>query len=133
MNTRQLREDDWETLQNWWSAWPEWPNMPKDMLPENGTGGLMVEKNGVPVVAGFIYLSNSKVAFLEWVISNPDYREDDRNKIIKTLITKSEDLVRGLGYKALFSFTQHKKLIEIHKELGWLIDKEPSYELTKIL
>tara|TARA_Y100001973_G_scaffold73330_1_gene107038 strand:+ start:428 stop:829 length:402 start_codon:yes stop_codon:yes gene_type:complete len=133
MNTRQLREDDWETLQKWWSTWPKWPSIPKETLPENGTGGLIVEKEKTPIVAGFIYLTNSKIAFLEWIISNPNYRENDRNQAIKTLITKSEDLVRGLGCKVLFSFTQHKKLIETHKELGWLIDKEPSYELTKIL
>tara|TARA_Y100001938_G_scaffold14217_1_gene17524 strand:+ start:61 stop:462 length:402 start_codon:yes stop_codon:yes gene_type:complete len=133
MIARKLQEKDWSTLQNWWKAWPEWPSVPKESLPDNGTGGLMVEKNEIPIVAGFIYLSNSKVAFFDWVVSNPDYREEDRGEAIKILISKSEELVKSLGYKILFSFTQHKKLIKTHKELGWLVDKEPSYELTKIL
>ena len=48
---RKLTEDDWDTLQDWWTAWPNWPTIPKSFLPNNGTGGLMVEKDGSPIVA----------------------------------------------------------------------------------
>ncbi len=61
LNIRKLKESDWDTLCSWWDEWPEWQNPPRDFLPDNGTGGLMVEKD-VPIVAGFIYYTNSKGA-----------------------------------------------------------------------
>ena len=57
LNIRKLEESDWDTLVSWWDAWPEWTNPPKDFLPDNGTGGFMVEKNGLPIVAGCILLT----------------------------------------------------------------------------
>ena len=42
LNIRMLKNSDWDTLVKWWEAWPEWKTPPKDMLPENGTGGFIV-------------------------------------------------------------------------------------------
>ena len=69
MNIRRLTEKDWDTLVSWWNNWPKWKAPVKDFLPENGKGGLIVEINDIPVVAGFIYLTNSKTALLEWIVS----------------------------------------------------------------
>lgn len=133
MNIRKLTEKDWDTLVSWWDNWPEWEAPVKDFLPDNGKGGLIVEINDVPVVAGFIYLTNSKTALLEWIVSNPKYRETDRKDAIELLITGSENLVKSLDYKYLFAVMQHKGLIKIHEKLGWKADAKHSYELTKIL
>lgn len=118
---------------SWWDNWPKWQAPVKDFLPENGKGGLIVEINNIPVVAGFIYLTNSKTALLEWIVSNPKYREADRKDAIELLITGSENLVKSLDYKYLFAVMQHKGLIKIHEKLGWKADAKHSYELTKIL
>ena len=133
MNIRRLTEKDWGTLVSWWSNWPKWQAPVKDFLPENGKGGLIVEKDNKPIVAGFIYLTNSKTALLEWIVSNPKYREADRKQAIELLITGAENLVKSLEYKYLFAVMQHKGLIETHEKLGWNKDKKPSYELTKVL
>lgn len=133
MNIRRLTDSDWDTLVSWWDNWPKWKAPVKDFLPENGNGGLIVEINDTPVVAGFIYLTNSKTALLEWIVSNPEYREDDRDIIIEKLISDAEHVVKDLGYKYMFAVMQHKKLIETHEKLGWNSDKKPSFELTKIL
>ena len=79
LKVRALEESDWDTLQLWWKIW-QWPIMNKDMLPLDGCGGLMVYKNNTPIVAGFLYLSNSKVAWLDWIISSPTYKEEDRKE-----------------------------------------------------
>ncbi len=133
MNIRRLTDKDWDTLVSWWSNWPKWQAPVKDFLPENGKGGLIVEKDNKPIVAGFIYLTNSKTALLEWIVSNPKYREADRKQAIELLITGAENLVKSLEYKYLFAVMQHKGLIETHEKLGWNKDKKPSYELTKVL
>tara|TARA_Y100000114_G_C11703414_1_gene299646 strand:- start:602 stop:1003 length:402 start_codon:yes stop_codon:yes gene_type:complete len=133
LNIRRLTDKDWDTLVSWWSNWPKWQAPVKDFLPENGKGGLIVEKDNKPIVAGFIYLTNSKTALLEWIVSNPKYREADRKQAIELLITGAENLVKSLEYKYLFAVMQHKGLIETHEKLGWNKDKKPSYELTKVL
>ena len=133
MNTRQLREDDWETLQKWWSTWPDWQSPPKEFLPDNGTGGIMVEKDNKPIIAGFMYLTNSKGVLLEYIVSDPEYREDDRDSAIELLLNTAEQFVKNIGCKFMFSVTQHDKLIKAHEKLGWKKDPKPSHELIKVI
>jgi len=130
---RELNNNDWDMLNGWWDAWPKWQSPPKDILPENGNGGLVVEKDGTSIVAGFVYLTNSKTALLEWIISNPKYRDNDREDAIRHLIKSSEDIVKAMGFKYMFTMLQHKGLIETHRDLGWHVDKKPSHELIKTL
>ena len=125
LNIRRLTDNDWETLVSWWNAWPEWSNPPRDFLPENGKGGFMVEKNNKPIVA------NSKGILLEWIISNPNYKEDDRQQAIELLILGAENVAKELGFKYMFSIGRSKSLIKLHKEMGWTVDEKPSYEITK--
>jgi len=130
LETRCLKESDWDTLVSWWEWW-RWPVMPKEFLPENGTGGIMIEKNNIPIVAGFVYETNSEVVILEWVISNPKYKGKDRKKAIELLITEVEKRTKELGYKYMFSVGRNKHLINTHEKLGWDVDKRNSHEITK--
>jgi hypothetical protein len=132
MEIRKLTESDYDTLESWWKAW-KWPPIKKDFLPDNGTGGFVVEKEGVMIVAGFVYITNSKAVLLEWVISNPEYREDDRDMAITYLISTIENIIKEWGYKYIFSIGRTKALIDKHKKLGWHVDEKPSYEIVKIL
>ncbi len=132
MKIRKLTESDYETLEKWWKAW-KWPPVEKEFLPDNGTGGFVVEKNGTMIVAGFIYVTNSKAVLLEWIISNPEYREDDRDMAITCLISTVEKIIKGWGYKYIFTIGRTKALINKHKELGWHVDDKPSHEIIKIL
>jgi len=126
-----LKDSDWNTLVEWWNSWPEWPVPPKDFLPDNGKGGFMVEKQDQPIVAGFLYITNSKGALLEWIISNPKYRENDRDKAIELLIQGAENVCKKQGIKYIFSIGRNNHLINTHKKLGYTIDSKPSYEITK--
>lgn len=131
LNIRRLQEEDWETLCSWWEAWPGWVNPPRDFLPDNGTGGLMVYKEDTPIVAGFIYYTNSKGALLEWVVSNPKYKENDRKDAIELLITSAENVCKANGVNYMFTIGRSRSLIETHKKLGWTVDKGKSHEITK--
>jgi len=132
MNIRKLTEGDYQTLESWWKAW-KWPPVEKEFLPDNGTGGFVIEKNGTMIVAGFVYITNSKAVLLEWIISNPEYKEDDRGVAITCLINEIEKIIKDWGYKYIFSIGRTKALIDKHKELGWSVDDTPSYEIVKVL
>ena len=130
-NIRKLEASDWGTLVKWWDSWPEWTAPPKTFLPENGTGGLIVEKDKQPIVAGFLYFTNSKAVLLEWIISDPEYKNKDRQEAIELLINMAEEICRKQGQVHMFSIGRNKHLIETHKKLGWGVDSKPSHEIVK--
>ena len=132
MNTRTLIESDYEILSDWWKAWG-WPIIVKDMLPDNGTGGIMVENKGESIVAGFLYWSNSKMVWLDWIISNPKIDKDIKQEAIKKLIFTAELMVKEAGSKYMMSISRSKSLLKIHKELGWTIDPDSSHEMIKVI
>ena len=107
---RPLVEEDYETICKWWKWW-RWPIIPREILPDEGKSGFMVEKNKQPIVSCFLYITNSKGAMLEWVVSNPDYRQQDRKKAIELLITSVETTCKHMGFKFLFSIGRSSHLI----------------------
>ena len=69
-NIRKLEPSDYNIyLVKWWKDWG-WTAPDKGFLPEEGTGGILISDDKVPICAGFLYLTNSKVAWVDWVISN---------------------------------------------------------------
>jgi len=131
LKARQLKDSDWETLTAWWDSWPDWVSPSKDFLPDNGTGGLMIQKNNKPIVAGFLYFTNSKSVLLEWIISDPNYKETDRQEAIELLIKTAEKVCKDAGKKYMFSIGRNKNLIKLHEKIGWNVDKKASYEIVK--
>ncbi len=129
LNVRRLRDEDYKTISTWWKQW-KWPVIPKESLPPTG---LMVEKNGVSIVSCYIYITNSTGALLEWVVSNPDYKDKDRKQAIELLITTAEDILKKDGISYIFSIGRNKHLNSTHKKLGWQVDTNPSYEMTKVI
>ncbi len=132
MNTRTLTESDYLILSDWWKAWG-WPVMAKDMLPDNGTGGIMVENKGENIVAGFLYWSNSKLVWLDWIISNPNADKKIRKQAIEMLILTAEQMVKDAGSKYMMSISRSNSLLKIHEKIGWSIDKTPSHEMIKVI
>ena len=133
LTVTKLQEEDYNTLVEWWNEWPDWTAPSRDFLPNNGTGGLLIKKGNIPVVAGFLYMTNSKAVLLEWIVSNPNYKESDRKDAIELLITAAETVCKDLGYGYMFSIGRNKGLMETHEKLGWQVDKTPSHEIVKIL
>ena len=129
---RRLTESDYNTICEWWKWW-RWSVMPKESLPDDGKSGFMIEKNNIPIVCCFLFITNSKWAKLEWVVSNPKYKEKDRKQAIETLITNVEAVCKNMGIKHMFSVGRNQHLINTHKKLGWFVDKKPSYEIVKNL
>ena len=131
-NARKLTEADYDCLVNWWNWW-RWTPIPKNFLPDNGTGGIMIEKNNIPIVAGFIYYTNSEAVLVEWIVSNPEYKNKDRKAAVEILLKTIEAVCKKQGKKYMFSIGRNKHLINTHKKLGWQIDKESPCELVKLI
>ena len=121
LNIRPLKDDDYETiLVGWWNDW-NWTPPLKDFLPDNGTGGYMILDGDEPICAGFIYTTNSGVAWVDWIVSSKTYRKKpQRQNALKWLIDSLEKLARNTGHKYLYALIKSKSLIELYQTLGFI-------------
>lgn len=117
--SRWLEEGDYDNiLKGWWERW-RWPIVPRNFLPDNGTGGIMISKDGIDICAMFLYFANSDLCFLGFSISNPEYKENDRLKAIEKLIEISCEYAFEKGYEYIYSVANKKTLIDGHKKNGF--------------
>jgi hypothetical protein len=130
-NIRQLEYQDYNTLVKWWSDWGLYsPN--RDFLPEEGLGGLIVTDGDIPVCAGFIYNTNSSVAWIDWIVSNKEYKvKGKRKEAILLLIDSLTNICKNTSHKYIFSNNNNKFLINYFIESGYIVGCKNSVELIK--
>lgn len=116
---RQLKESDYDQLLKWWSWW-NFTAPPKECLPQNGTCGLMITKDGIDICAGFIYFTNSKIAWIEFIVSNPEYRDKDRREAIETLIIELSNIIRNKKFHVVFTTLVKKSLMDRFETCGFV-------------
>ena len=132
MEVRKLNSEDYDsTLKGWWEDWG-WAAPSKDFLPENGEGGFLVYDGDQAICAGFAYITNSKTGWSEFIISNKEYRGDDRSDSLDLLIETINMFLREVGCKYVFTSVKSKNLIERYKKHGYL-ENDKSVEMLKIL
>ena len=130
--TRPLNSEDYESiLVGWWKAWG-WDAPLRDFLPQNGEGGIMVMDGDIPVCAGFIYNTNSKVAWVDWIISNKDYKES-RSEAIVLLVETLTSIAKNLDNNYAYALIKHKGLIKTYESLGYMQAENYNTEMIKKL
>lgn len=133
-NIRPLNELDYDTtLVGWWADWG-WESPKKDFLPDNGKGGIMILDKETPVCAGFIYTTNSKVAWVDWIISNKNYREKPkRSQAINLLIETLTNICKSTGHKYSYALLKNQSLIKTYEKIGYIKGGEQTSEMIKLL
>jgi len=131
---RPLNENDYDnTLVQWWRNWG-WEPIDKEFLPEDGKGGLMVLDDEEPVCAGFMYATNSKVAWVDWIVSSDTYRKKpERSEAIKLLVETLTNICRNTGHKYSYALIKHPGLSELYEELGYVKGDKYIGEMIKLL
>ena len=131
---RPLNENDYDnTLVQWWRNWG-WEPIDKEFLPEDGKGGLMVLDDEDPVCAGFMYATNSKVAWVDWIVSSDTYRKKpERSEAIKLLVETLTNICRNTGHKYSYALIKHPGLSELYEELGYVKGDKQVSEMIKLL
>jgi len=133
LTIRNLKESDYtDTLLDWWK-WHRFPAPPRFILPDNISDGLMVEYNGKPLCAGFLYSTSSKYLFhVEWVVSTYKIKDKDiRKKGIHLLINGLSYVAREQGARAIYTSLVRKNLIDRYKECGWVEGSRNATEMIK--
>ena len=131
---RELNESDYDDiLVGWWKQW-KWEPPQRDFLPNDGKGGIIVYDKETPVCAGFMYLTNSKVAWVDWIISNKEYtKKPQRKDAIKLLVSSLTDICKKTGSKYSYALIKNQSLIGMYEQLGYLKGDSYTAEMIKAL
>ena len=129
---RQLEDKDYETLKEWWKFW-RFPAPPKNFLPEDGTCGVMVkDSEGTLYAAGFIYLTNSDVAWMEYIVSNPEIKDRKLRRQSQTvLIEQLTYMAKDNEAEWIFTSVKNDSLIERYLECGFSVGSTGTTEMIK--
>jgi hypothetical protein len=131
---KELSETDYDDiLVGWWKQWG-WEPPKRDFLPNDGKGGIIVYDDDTPICAGFMYLTNSKVAWVDWIISNKEYTNKlQRRDAIKLLVSALTEICKKSGSKYSYALIKNESLIGMYEELGYIKGDSYTNEMIKIL
>lgn len=116
LTSRPITQEDVSTLSEWWKDWG-FENPPIDFLPDIG---LIVSSDGVDVCAAFMYITNSKVAWISWIISDKNYRiKPNRRDALSFLIDDISREAKAQGYEYCYINFDNNHLIPICEDLGF--------------
>tara|TARA_R110002126_G_scaffold219971_1_gene365339 strand:- start:227 stop:634 length:408 start_codon:yes stop_codon:yes gene_type:complete len=133
LNLRELNKGDYDTtLCPWWLAYGFTPPL-KEFLPNNGEGGMIVYEGEEPICAGYLYETNSSVAWSEWVISDKNYVGDNKSEAVSLLLQGIEDLAKGKGFSFIFANNNNSALVKHYKKNGYTVGCSDSTEIIKAI
>lgn len=120
LSTKLLSPTDYDTtLVKWWADWG-WAAPSKDFLPENGECGIMVYDGDEPICAGFLYTTNSKASWVDWIISSKTYnKKPQRRQALDMLVRVLTEMAKQLGSTYCYALIKHPSLINVYKEVGY--------------
>ena len=126
ITVRLIKEEDYELINSWWKAIGKLPP-PRNLLPENGLHGLMACKDGKPIVCTYLYLTNSKFGYSDYMISDINYKGRDRFNIVLELMNQSVGTAFQLGCEDFWFITKNKGMLKRCKALGVKVSEDPYY------
>lgn len=130
MEFRYIEQSDYEMLVDWWKFW-KFPAPPIEMLPDSG---VIVNKNGVDICAGFIYFTNSKTCWIEFIVSNPNVRQkEDRREAITNVIDVLCSIGKNNGYTIAYTSLKNESLQNKYLQCGFIEGSKNCNEYIKRL
>jgi len=123
---RPIKEEDYTLINSWWKMIDKSPP-PRNLLPENGLHGLMACKDGRPIVCTYLYLTNSKFGYCDYMISDTSYKGRDRFDIVLKLMNMSIGTAWQLGCEDFWFITNDKGMLKRCKAIGAKVSDVPYY------
>ena len=121
-----IKEEDYKFINKWWKMINKLPP-PRKLLPENGLHGLIAYKENKPIACLYIYLTNSKFAYSDYMISNIHYKGKDRFNILLLLMQRAIQTAFHLGFEDFWFMTKDKGMLKRCEALGINVSEDPYY------
>ena len=122
---RAIKLDDYPELEKWWKTYDHhniYKN--KSLLPDNGLGGYVVVKEGRLIASCFLYLTNSAVGYVDYLVADPTYREEDRWDLLLDLAARVTAIAIDKGCESIWAMSRSKGIIEQAEKPGGLFGLE---------
>lgn len=129
MNVRRFQPEDHAEICEWWKHY-DWQPVQIELLPNIG---FVIEHDGVNIVAGWLYQTDSKIGWIEWIISNPKAPHREKTVAIDLLLKAIIDAAHIVGMKAIFGSLKHKGLMRKYEGFGFLKTDTDVSHFIKIL
>lgn len=129
---KELNDEVYKIMCDWWNSY-EFPRIPRKSLPDTT---YIVYKDNIPVIAGSLYLLRSgNLAWVSWVISNPEVRGTVREEGFADLINIIENVAKANGVDLLFTVALRNKtkFLKKYTNNGFTVQTEDVVQLTKVL
>ena len=120
---RDYSSDDYPMLCEWWNA-QKFPCPPEQFLA--GTGYISNES-----AAGFLYLTNSTISWMEFVVVNPKADKALRNESINEVVEHICKQAKFIGSIIVFTSISSWPFKERLKGLGFEVGEEGMTNLIK--
>ena len=121
VNIRKIELKDYEYIDKW-RIEQGYDAISKEILPMQGLGGLIVEKEK-PIAAAYLYLTNSKMGYIDNLISDPKYVSKDRFDVIANLMAACKKMAEDVGCLDIWAITNNKGILKRCKKLGYNVTK----------
>ena len=125
MNIRRFNDSDYEMVCSWWKQ-HEWPSIPLDFLPKVG---IIIDD----CAAGFLYSTDSKICWLEFIVVDPRSDKAKRRAALDTLISSASEIAKEMGHSVIFTSASHEGLISRYINDGFQITDKTMTNLMRIL
>lgn len=116
MSLEVTNKPNLELAYEWWAE-HGWTPMPVNSLPPTAA---LASWDGKPVCMGWLYLTDSDFAIMEWIISDPkEKRKDVRAQCLDAIVLELLERARAAGRPLITTNIKHPKLLERLKKLGF--------------
>lgn len=128
---RPVEDFDFDQIFSWYkkhniNTYPFNITYDKEWFSQTG----FIEPN---IAAGFVYLTNSKRAYIEDFISNPDVSKEDRDNALNKIVYKIETLCQDNKIKYIMAATNHAAIINRALSHGYQLNTESFRIIVKVV
>ena len=100
--------EHYDIISQWWKA-HNWPVIPQDHLPKCG---YIVYMQDTPIIAGFVYKTDSAFCLFEFIVANPEITGIKRSMAFDFLVEAVVEYSIEIGAKSLFISATNEGLMK---------------------
>ena len=129
INIRKIELEDYEYINKWWIE-QGFDVLHTDILPMGGLGGIIIEKDK-PIAVAYLYLTNSKMGYVDNLIADPNYKSKDRFDIILKLMMACIKMAKKSGCLEVWAIAESRGILQRCKTLGYGVS-EKKYSIISV-
>jgi hypothetical protein len=115
MDVVKVTDENYPILVSWWNA-HMWPPIPQDHLPQ----GFIIYYADEPIIAGFVYKTDSAFCLFEFIVANPAVKGLRRQLAFEVLVQAVVEYTKEIGGKTLFTSVNNPNLISKLEASGFV-------------